>query len=209
MFNKILIANRGEIAVRIIQTCKKLGVQTVAVFSGIDSRSLHVQEADEAVYLGPSPSNSSYLVKERIIEAAQELQCEAIHPGYGFLSENADFAEMTIKAGLVFIGPSPEVIATLGDKIASKRIAKKAGVPVVPGHAEPVSDPDEAIAIAQEIGYPILLKPAAGGGGRGMRIVHKADELKPALKAGQEETRKAFADDKMFLERFLVKPPSY
>ncbi len=206
MFNKILIANRGEIAVRIIQTCKKLGIQTVAVFSEIDSRSLHVQEADEAVYLGPSASSSSYLVKERIIEAAQKHQCQAIHPGYGFLSENSEFAEMTIQAGLVFIGPSPEVIAILGDKIASKRIAKEAGVAVVPGYAEPVSDPDEAIAVAQEIGYPILLKPAAGGGGRGMRIVHQADEMKSALKAGQEETRKAFADDKMFVERFIVKP---
>ncbi len=206
MFNKILIANRGEIAVRIIQTCKKLGIQTVAVFSEIDSRSLHVREADEAVYLGPSPSDSSYLVKEKIIEAAKEHQCQAIHPGYGFLSENSEFAAMTVQAGLVFIGPSAEVIATLGDKIAAKNIAKKAGVPVVPGHAQPVSDPDEALSIAQKIGYPILLKPAAGGGGRGMRIVHQADELKPALKAGQEETRKAFADDKMFLERFVVKP---
>jgi len=206
MFSKILIANRGEIAVRIIQTCRKLGIQTVAVFSEIDSRSLHVREADEAVYLGPSPSESSYLVKERIIEAAQKQQCQAIHPGYGFLSENAELAEMAVRAGVVFIGPSPEVIATLGDKIASKKIAEKAGVPVVPGHARPVADPEEAIAIAQKIGYPILLKPAAGGGGRGMRIAHQADQLKPALKAGQEETRKAFADDKMFLERFIVNP---
>lgn len=206
MFNKILVANRGEIAVRIIQTCKKLGIKTVAVFSEIDRRSLHVREADEAVYIGDSPSESSYLVKARIIKAAQKHKCQAIHPGYGFLSENAGLAELTAQAEVVFIGPSPEVIAALGDKIAAKNIAEKAGVPVVPGHAQPISDPDEAIAIANKMGYPILLKPAAGGGGRGMRIVHQADELRPALKEGQEETRKAFGDDRMFVERFIVSP---
>jgi len=206
MFEKILIANRGEIAVRIIRTCQKLGIRTVAVFSEIDSRALHVQEADEAVFLGPAPSDQSYLVKEKIIAAAQESGCQAIHPGYGFLSENARFAEMVSAAGLVFIGPQAAVIAMLGDKIASKNLAIKAGVPVVPGHNEPVSDPDEARTIADKIGYPVLLKPAAGGGGRGMRIVQGPDELASALRAGQEETRKAFGDNTVFLERFVEKP---
>ncbi len=206
MFNKILIANRGEIAVRVIQSCKKLGIKTVAVFSEIDSRSLHVREADEAVYLGPAPSESSYLVMEKILDAAKSTGAEAIHPGYGFLSENSEFAKMTAEAGLVFIGPPPEVIATLGDKIASKVVADKAGVPVVPGHSEPISDPDKVHAIAEDVGYPVLLKPAAGGGGRGMRIVHKPEELLDNLKAGQEETRKAFGDDRLFVERFVEKP---
>ncbi len=206
MFKKVLIANRGEIAVRIIKTCRKLGIGTVAVFSEIDSRALHVQEADEAVFLGPPPSEQSYLLKEKIIAAAQELGCQAIHPGYGFLSENAGFAEMVAEAGLVFIGPSAQVIAMLGDKIASKNLAIKAGVPVVPGHNQPVSDPEEVRAIAAGIGYPVLLKPAAGGGGRGMRIAHGPEELASALKSGQEETRKAFGDNKIFLERFVEQP---
>jgi propionyl-CoA carboxylase alpha subunit len=206
MFDKILIANRGEIAVRIIRTCRKLGIGTVAVFSEIDSRSMHVQEADESVYLGPPPSELSYLLKEKIIAAAKDLGCQAIHPGYGFLSENADFAEMTVAAGLVFIGPSAPVIAMLGDKIASKNLAIKADVPVVPGYNQPVSDLEEVRSIADTIGYPVLLKPAAGGGGRGMRIAHGPDDLEAALKAGQEETRKAFGDNKIFLERYVENP---
>ncbi|MDX1776945.1 MAG: acetyl-CoA carboxylase biotin carboxylase subunit, partial [Desulfobulbales bacterium] len=206
MFEKILIANRGEIAVRIIKTCRKLGIKTVAVFSEIDSRALHVEEADESVYLGPPPSEQSYLLKDKIIAAAEDLGCQAIHPGYGFLSENADFAEMTAAAGLVFIGPPAPVIAMLGDKIASKNLALQAGVPVVPGHNQPVSDLEEVRSIAENIGYPVLLKPAAGGGGRGMRIAHSHDELESALKAGQEETRKAFGDNKIFLERYVETP---
>ena len=206
MFEKILIANRGEIAVRIIRTCKNLGIGTVAVFSEIDSRALHVQEADESVFLGPPPSEQSYLVKEKIIAAAQDRGCQAIHPGYGFLSENASFAEMTVAAGLAFIGPPAAVIAMLGDKIASKNLAIQAGVPVVPGHNQPVSDLAEMRSIADAIGYPVLLKPAAGGGGRGMRIAHGPDELESALKAGREETRKAFGDDTMFLERYVENP---
>jgi propionyl-CoA carboxylase alpha chain len=206
MFEKILIANRGEIAVRIIRTCKKLGVKTVAVFSEIDSRALHVQEANESVYLGPPPSDQSYLLKDKIIEYALDRGCQAIHPGYGFLSENADFAEKTVTAGLVFIGPPAPVIAMLGDKIASKNLAIQAGVPVVPGHNQAVSDLEEVRSIAENIGYPVLLKPAAGGGGRGMRIAHSQDELESALKAGQEETRKAFGDNKIFLERYVETP---
>jgi len=206
MFKKILVANRGEIAVRIIRTCKKLAVHTVAVFSEIDSRSLHVREADEAVFLGESRAETSYLAQDKIIDAAVRHRCQAIHPGYGFLSENAEFAAMTVQAGLVFIGPPPEVISVLGDKIAAKAIAAKAGVPVVPGHDRPLADLEEVRAAAAEIGYPLLLKPAAGGGGRGMRIVHGRDELATALKSAQDETRKAFGDDRIFLERYVVDP---
>ncbi|MFH1573540.1 MAG: biotin carboxylase N-terminal domain-containing protein, partial [Acidobacteriota bacterium] len=206
LFEKILIANRGEIAVRIIRTCRKLGICTVAVFSEIDSRAMHVQEADESVLLGPAPAEQSYLAKEKIITAAQDRGCQAIHPGYGFLSENASFAEMTVAAGLAFIGPPAPVIAMLGDKIASKNLAMQLGVPVVPGHNEPVSDLAELRSIADAIGYPVLLKPAAGGGGRGMRIVHGPDELEAALRAGQEETRKAFSDSTIFLERYVQDP---
>ncbi len=206
MFEKILIANRGEIATRIIRTCRKLNVKSVAVFSDIDARSLHVREADEAVHIGPSPSASSYLVHEKIIEAAVAQDCRAIHPGYGFLSENAKFAAAVVKAGLTFIGPSPEVIAALGDKISAKNIAIKAGVPVVPGHNKPVADLEEIKSLAAEIGYPILLKPAAGGGGRGMRMVASPHELESALHSAQEETRKAFGDNRIFLERFIGNP---
>ena len=206
MFEKILIANRGEIAIRIIRTCRKLKIKTVAVYSEIDARSLHVREADEAVHIGPSPSTSSYLVHEKIIKAAVAQGCQAIHPGYGFLSENSEFAAAVARAGLTFVGPSPEVIAALGDKISAKKIAMKAGVPVVVGHNMPVADLEEIRALAAEIGYPILLKPAAGGGGRGMRMVAAPHELESALQSAQEETRKAFADNRIFLERFVSNP---
>jgi len=206
MFEKILIANRGEIAIRIVRTCRKLKVRTVAVYSDADARSLHVREADEAVHIGPSPSPSSYLVHENIIKAAIAQGCQAIHPGYGFLSENAKFAEAVVKAGLTFIGPSAEVIAALGDKISAKNIAMKAGVPVVLGHNLPIVDLEEIRALAGEIGYPVLLKPAAGGGGRGMRMVSTPSELESALQSAQEETRKAFGDNRIFLERFVSNP---
>jgi len=206
MFEKILIANRGEIAIRIIRTCRKLNIKTVAVYSDIDARSLHVREADEAVHIGPSPSPSSYLVHEKIIKAAVSQGCQAIHPGYGFLSENAEFAAAVASAGLVYVGPSPEVIAALGDKISAKAIAMKAGVPVVLGHNMPIVDLEEIRALAAEIGYPVLLKPAAGGGGRGMRMVATPSELEAALKSAQDETRKAFGDDRIFLERFVSNP---
>ncbi|MBI5101723.1 MAG: acetyl-CoA carboxylase biotin carboxylase subunit [Nitrospirae bacterium] len=206
MFEKILISNRGEIAIRIIRTCRRLNIKTVAVFSDIDARSLHVREADEAVYIGPSPSPSSYLAYDKIIEAAAARGCQAIHPGYGFLSENSKFAAAVVRAGLTFIGPSSEVIAALGDKISAKKIAMKAGVPVVLGHNLPIVDIEEIRALAAEIGYPVLLKPAAGGGGRGMRMVATPDELESALQSAQDETRKAFGDDRIFLERFIGNP---
>ena len=206
MFDKILIANRGEIALRVIRTCRKMGVATVAVYSDIDFRSPHVREADEAVFLGPAPASQSYLVKEKLIEAALSRGCQAIHPGYGFLSENAEFARMTANAGMVFIGPSADAIAMLGDKMASKTLAIRTGVPVVPGHHEPLSDLEEAQRIAGQVGFPLLLKPAAGGGGRGMRIVNNAKELPSALLACQDETRKSFSDDRIFIERYIARP---
>ncbi|UCG78779.1 MAG: acetyl/propionyl/methylcrotonyl-CoA carboxylase subunit alpha [Nitrospirota bacterium] len=206
MFKKILIANRGEIAIRIIQTCKKMGIETVAVYSDIDERSRHVREADEAVHIGPSPSTSSYLDHGKIIDAAVQCGCEAIHPGYGFLSENSEFAAAVAKKGITFIGPGSDVIAALGDKISAKEIAMKAGVPVVPGHNEPVKDIKKIKKLCEDIGYPVLLKPAAGGGGRGMRIVSKPGELESSLKSAQDETRKAFGDDRIFIERFITNP---
>ncbi len=206
MFKKILIANRGEIAVRIIQTCKRMGIQTVAVHSDVDARSLHVQEANEAVALGSARSSESYLVAEKVIAAARDTGCQAIHPGYGFLSENAGFSEQVSLSGLVFIGPSPAAIAMLGDKIASKALAVKSGVPVVPGHIGMLSGLEEAAAIAEQIGYPVLLKPAAGGGGKGMRIVLRKEDLPAAFLACQEETRKSFGDPQLFIERYIANP---
>lgn len=206
MFDKILIANRGEIAVRIIRTCRKMNIRTVAVFSDIDSRSRHVQEADEAFLLGPARSEHSYLNKTKIIDLALREKCQAVHPGYGFLSENAEFARLVSEAGLVFIGPPASAIKVLGDKIASKELALRAEVPVVPGPPSALSDPREMEGIIEEMGFPLLLKPAAGGGGKGMRIVQNREELKTALTLCQEETRKAFGDDRIFLEKFIAKP---
>ena len=206
MFEKILIANRGEIAIRIIRTCNRLGINTVAVFSNADSRSLHRHLADEAVHIGESPSQKSYLDIDKIIAAARATGAEAIHPGYGFLSEKADFARAVQEAGMVFIGPPVEAVDVMGDKITSKELAKGAGVPVIPGHIEAIKDEEEAIAIAGEIGYPILLKPAAGGGGKGMRIVRKPEEMKEALAASRKETQKAFNDTRVFVERYIEQP---
>jgi len=204
MFEKILVANRGEIAVRIIRTCKQMKIKTVAVYSEADSRSLHVQEADEAFLLGPSPANQSYLLQDKIIEVAMAQNCQAIHPGYGFLSENDRFARMVTESGLVFIGPPASAIALLGDKIASKELARKAGLPVVPGLARPLSDPAELPRLAEEVGFPLLLKPAAGGGGKGMRIVADKEDLASAFSQCQEETRKAFGDERIFLEKYIT-----
>jgi propionyl-CoA carboxylase alpha chain len=206
MFEKILIANRGEIAVRVIRTCKRLGIGTVAVYSDADSRSVHRFLADEAVHLGGSPARESYLDMEKVIEAARSRSCQAVHPGYGFLSENARFARRTCESGLTFIGPPASAIDTLGDKLASKKLASRAGVPVVPGPLHPLSGLDEAAAAAREIGYPVLLKPAMGGGGKGMRIVNREDELEKALSLSRSETQKAFGDEQVLLERCLARP---
>jgi propionyl-CoA carboxylase alpha chain len=206
MFHKILIANRGEIAVRIIRTCRRLGIASVAVYSEIDRRGRHVQEADAAVLLGPPPAGQSYLLGERVIAAALSQGCQAIHPGYGFLSENAAFSRAVADAGLTFIGPPPEAISALGDKIRSKALALQAGVPIVPGHPGALADSDQALAAAEAIGYPVLLKPSAGGGGKGMRVVTAPGEMAAALKTCRDETRKAFGDDAVFLERFIATP---
>ncbi len=206
MFEKILIANRGEIAVRIIRTCKALGIRSVAVYSEPDFRGIHVTEADEAVLLGGARPVESYLDMDKIIAAALQTGCQAIHPGYGFLSENAEFAEKTTAAGLVFIGPPAKVIAAMGDKIAAKRLAGKAGVPIVPGIIEPVATYAEAVAAAASVGYPVLLKPAAGGGGKGMRAVECPEEMASALALCQQETQKSFGDSRIFVERYIKKP---
>ena len=206
MFNKILIANRGEIAVRIIRTCKRLGIGTVIVYSDADSRSLHRQLADEAVYIGGSPARESYLNIDKVISAALSTNCSAVHPGYGFLSENSRFAETVASSGLTFIGPPAGVIAAMGDKIASKKLALKAGVPVIPGHVKALNDLDEALMVAESVGYPILLKPAAGGGGKGMRIVRGAEEMASALASSKQETQKAFGDNRVFIERYIEQP---
>ncbi|MEH0019003.1 MAG: acetyl/propionyl/methylcrotonyl-CoA carboxylase subunit alpha [Desulfobacter sp.] len=206
MFDKVLIANRGEIAVRIIRTCKRLGIATVAVYSDADSRSLHRQLADEAVHIGSAPARESYLDSEKIISAALNTGCQAVHPGYGFLSENARFARALTAEGLVFIGPPPDAIAVMGDKIASKELAVKAGVPVIPGHVDALKDEEEALSVADSIGYPVLLKPAAGGGGKGMRIVETPDQMSEALASSRQETLKAFGDNRIFMERYIQQP---
>ena len=206
MFTKILIANRGEIAVRVIRSCQALGVKTVAIYSEPDFRSQHVRQADEAVLVGTARPADSYLNMERIIEAALSSGCQAIHPGYGFLSENAAFAEQVAAAGLTFIGPPPAVISAMGDKIAAKKMAIESGVPTVPGHSDPVVNLDEALAAARTVGYPILLKPAAGGGGKGMRVVEQEKDMQSALQLCQQETRKSFGDDRIFVERYITKP---
>ncbi len=206
MFERILIANRGEIAVRIIRTCKQLGVATVAVYSDADSRSLYRQMADEAVHIGAPPARDSYLDPEKIIDAALSAGCQAVHPGYGFLSENASFARSVNAAGLTFIGPPAEAIAWMGDKITSKELAVRAGVPVIPGHVDALNDDSDAFSIASAIGYPVLIKPAAGGGGKGMRIVSGPEQMEPALAASRQESRKAFGDSRIFIERYIERP---
>jgi len=206
MIDKILIANRGEIAVRILRACKKLQIAAVAVYSDADKNSLHKQLTSEAVYIGPSPAADSYLNTGNIIEAALSSGCTAIHPGYGFLSENAAFARQVVSAGLTFIGPPADIIALMGDKIAAKELAISAGVPVIPGHMESLANEDEALAVAQAIGFPVLLKPAAGGGGKGMRVVRDASEVEAAFAACRQETRKSFGDARIFIERFIEAP---
>ena len=206
MFEKILIANRGEIAVRILRTCKRLDIRTVAVYSEPDFRSLHVTNANEAVLLGGARPSESYLDMDKVIKAALGTGCQAIHPGYGFLSENARFAEKVALAGLTFIGPPASVIAAMGDKIAAKQLAVDAGVPTVPGHFQPVFTFKEAENASEAVGYPVLLKPAAGGGGKGMRVVDKPEDLASALRRCQQETQKSFGDARIFVERYIKRP---
>ena len=205
MFTKILIANRGEIAVRIINTCKRLGITAAAVYADADARGLHRELADKALAL-VSPGREAYLDGEQIIALAKDCEAQAIHPGYGFLSENADFAQAVAEAGLVFIGPPARALRLLGDKLAAKQLAQEAGLPVIPGRLQPLADAEEACAAAEECGYPVLLKPAAGGGGRGMRVVRNPGEMAAAFAAGRLETALAFGDDRVFLERYIEDP---
>jgi acetyl-CoA carboxylase biotin carboxylase subunit len=206
MFRKVLIANRGEIALRVVQACRELGVQTVAVYSTADRESLHVVYADEEVCIGPPPSTESYLNVSSLIAAAEITGADAIHPGYGFLSENAHFAEVLRDCNLAWIGPPPEVIRMMGDKAQARETARRAGVPVLPGSREPLVDAAEALLLAEEVGYPVILKAAAGGGGRGMRIVERAEELEGQLGTASEEAAKAFGDGSVYLEKYLTAP---
>ncbi len=206
MFKKILIANRGEIALRIIRTCKELGIKTVAVYSEADRYSLHVRFADEAVCIGPGPSKDSYLNIPRIIAAAEITNAEAIHPGYGFLAENAMFAEICESSGIKFIGPTPDAIEAMGDKALAKETMRKAGVPVIPGSDGVVETLEEAREIANEIGYPIMLKAAAGGGGKGMRMVNDESELENAWQTARAEAEAAFGNPAVYIEKFIERP---
>ena len=206
MFKKILIANRGEIASRIIGTARRMGIATVAVYSEVDAEALHVRMADEAVPIGPAPSAESYLKIERIVEACRATGAEAVHPGYGFLSENPVFARALAKAGVTFIGPGPEAIAAMGDKIASKKLAHAAGVSSVPGHLDVVPDPETAVAIARDIGYPVMIKASAGGGGKGMRIAANDPETRDGFRAAVSEAKASVADDRIFIEKYIEEP---
>ncbi len=206
MFKKILIANRGEIACRVIRACREMKIKTVAVYSEADKDALHVRMADEAYYVGPAPSNESYLKWEKILEVAKESGAEAIHPGYGFLSENAEFVRNVKKAGLVFIGPPPEAMDAMGGKISARKIAIEAGVPVVPGTTKPLSSFEDARETAAEFGFPIMLKASAGGGGKGMRFVESESDLKSALDASQSEALASFGDDAVYIEKAVVRP---
>ena len=206
MFNKILIANRGEIALRVIRTCKELGINTVAVYSEADEESLHVTFADEAVCIGPPPSKDSYLKIPGIISAAQITGADAIHPGYGFLAENADFSEICAESNIKFIGPSPEMINAMGNKAFAKDTMKKNGVPVIPGSDGIIEDVNEAKALSTEIGYPVILKPSAGGGGKGMRIVWKENEFDGAFRMARSEAESAFGNPVIYIEKFLENP---
>src|SRR5687768_11374802 len=206
MFKKILIANRGEIACRVIRACREMQIAAVAVYSDADKDALHVRMADEAYHIGPAPSSESYLRGDKIIVAAKRSGAGAIHPGYGFLSENAAFVREVNASGITFIGPPPEAMEAMGGKMSARKIAAAAGVPVVPGTTEPLRNFDEAKATADEVGYPIMLKASAGGGGKGMRLVASEAELAPALEAAQSEARSSFGDDAVYIEKAIVRP---
>ena len=206
MFHRILIANRGEIALRILRACKDLGIEAVAVYSEADKDSLHLRYADETICIGPAQSSESYLAIPRIIAAAEIANVDAIHPGYGFLSENEHFAEVCQSCNIKFIGPSPTAIAQCGDKVAAKKLARDAGVPCVPGSDGPVENEQDALVIARKIGFPVLIKAAAGGGGRGMRVAHNEPSLVTGYHAARSEAEKAFKDSTVYLEKYIEKP---
>ena len=206
MFKKILIANRGEISCRVIRTARRMGIATVAVYSEADAEAQHVRMADEAVRIGPAPAAESYLNIERIVEVCRETGAEAVHPGYGFLSENPEFARTLAAAGVTFIGPGPEAIAAMGDKIESKKLARAAGISTVPGHLEVIPDAENAIAIARDISYPVMIKASAGGGGKGMRIAASDVEVRDGFRAAASEAKSSFADDRIFIEKYIEEP---
>ena len=206
MFKKILIANRGEIACRIIRTARRMGISTVAVYSDADAEALHVQMADEAIRIGPPPSAESYLKIDRIVEVCRKTGAEAVHPGYGFLSENPAFAQALAKAGVTFVGPTPEAIAAMGDKIASKKLAHAAGVSSVPGRLDVIADPEGAVAIARDIGYPVMIKASAGGGGKGMRIAATDAETRDGFRSATSEAKSSFGDERIFIEKYIEEP---
>src|SRR5512143_604122 len=206
MFKKVLIANRGEIALRVLRACKELGLATVAVHSTADAESLHVRFADEAICIGPPPSKQSYLNVRALLSAADVTGADAIHPGYGFLSENAEFAELVTRMGLHFIGPRPEMIRLMGNKVAAREAMEKAGLPLLPGARGKLADADEAEKIAEEVGYPVILKAAAGGGGRGMKICRERSQIRQLFEMASNEALAAFGDGSMYLERYVEMP---
>jgi acetyl-CoA carboxylase biotin carboxylase subunit len=206
MIKKLLVANRGEIAVRVMRSCKELGIKTVAVFSDADRKAKHVRYADEAYYIGASPSSESYLRMDKIMEVAKKSGADAIHPGYGFLSENGDFAELCEQEGIIFIGPSPYAIHTMGDKITARQTMMEAGVPVVPGTKEKISSEKRALEIIREIGFPVMIKASAGGGGKGMRMVKEESELINAIRGARSEAKSAFGDDAVYIEKYISSP---
>ena len=206
MFKKILIANRGEIACRVIKTARKMGIKTVAVYSDADRNALHVKMADEAIHIGPPPANQSYIVIDKIMQAIKDSGAEAVHPGYGFLSENPKFAEALDKAGVAFIGPPVKSIEAMGDKITSKKIAQEAGVSTVPGYMGLITDAEEAVTISDQIGYPVMIKASAGGGGKGMRIAWNAQEAREGFESSKNEAANSFGDDRIFIEKFVTQP---
>ena len=205
-FDKILIANRGEIACRVIRTCKRLGIKTVAVYSEADADALHVRLADEAVLIGPPPSAQSYLQIDKIVAACKKTGAQAVHPGYGFLSEKQEFQKALAKAGIVFIGPDARAIHAMGDKIESKKLALKAGVSTVPGYLHALKDAEEAVKIAQKVGYPVMIKASAGGGGKGMRIAYNDEEAREGFGSATNEAKASFADDRVFIEKYVEEP---
>ena len=206
MFKKILIANRGEIACRVMKTAKKMGIQTVAVYSEADAQALHVQMADEAVFIGPPPAADSYLVMDKIVDACKQTGAEAVHPGYGFLSENAEFVKRLEKEGIAFIGPNVKAVEVMGDKIESKKFANDAKVNTVPGYLGEIADAKEAVKIAGDIGYPVMIKASAGGGGKGMRVAWSEDEVAQGFESSKNEAKSSFGDDRIFIEKFVTEP---
>ncbi|MDO9222907.1 MAG: biotin carboxylase N-terminal domain-containing protein, partial [Caulobacter sp.] len=206
MFSKILIANRGEIAVRVIKTCRRMGIKTVVVYSEADADSLGVEMADETVFIGPAPASESYLVQDKIIAACLQTGAQAVHPGFGFLSENASFAQRCADEGIVFIGPNPGAIRAMGDKIESKKFAEAAGVSCVPGHIGEIDDTAHAVKISEEIGYPVMIKARAGGGGKGIRVAHSRQDVEEGFPAVRAEAKSSFGDDRIFIEKFITSP---